>query len=348
VGPAEFPRITFGFMVLNAEPFLEYCLRAVYPFAHQIIVSEGAYWASADLATPDGHSTDRTLEILKQFQAREDSRGIVQVLTVDGLWKGHTHQVQAFAERATGDYLWHVDCDEFYLPESIQRVREILKDDPSITMMTFKARNFIFDTKYLVISGRDFQKEHIEYRRLFKWGPGYRYVEQEPPTVHDDHGRDVAKLHLMDKDETARRGLFMYHYWAIFKDKVEMKARTYARRGWSISNNMAEWARNWLTLTDPWHLQSNFKHKTWIRPYRGPHPPEVERMREAIARGEARATLRDNHDVEGLLHSPSYRFKRLAVATWERLRGWVSYHQANPLARMLVWVAEVFRDTSSL
>src|SRR3546814_12365174 len=31
------PRITFGMIVLNGEPFLRYNLRSLYPYAHQII-----------------------------------------------------------------------------------------------------------------------------------------------------------------------------------------------------------------------------------------------------------------------------------------------------------------------
>jgi len=35
-------RITFGMIVLNGEPCVLYNLRALYPFAHEIIVVEGA------------------------------------------------------------------------------------------------------------------------------------------------------------------------------------------------------------------------------------------------------------------------------------------------------------------
>ena len=62
------PRITFGMIVLNGEPFVRYNLRALYPFAHQIIVVEGAAPAAAGIATPEGHSIDGTLAALKQFK----------------------------------------------------------------------------------------------------------------------------------------------------------------------------------------------------------------------------------------------------------------------------------------
>ena len=36
-------QVTFGTIVLNGEPFTRHNLRALYPFAHQIIVVEGAH-----------------------------------------------------------------------------------------------------------------------------------------------------------------------------------------------------------------------------------------------------------------------------------------------------------------
>ncbi len=63
------PRIAFDIIVLNGEPFTRYCLRALYPFAHEILVVEGAAPAAAEAATPDGHSTDGTLETLYRFRA---------------------------------------------------------------------------------------------------------------------------------------------------------------------------------------------------------------------------------------------------------------------------------------
>ena len=36
------PRITFGIIVLNGEPFIRYCLRQLYPHAHEITRAVGA------------------------------------------------------------------------------------------------------------------------------------------------------------------------------------------------------------------------------------------------------------------------------------------------------------------
>src|SRR5512143_3284299 len=93
--------ISFGIIVLNGEPFTRYNLRALYPFAHEIIVVEGAVQAAAGIATPDGHSTDGTLEALRRFKAEEDPEGKLQIVTRDGFWSEKDEQSQAYATRAT-------------------------------------------------------------------------------------------------------------------------------------------------------------------------------------------------------------------------------------------------------
>ena len=84
--------VTFGMIVLNGEPFTRYNLRAIYPFASEIIIVEGACPAARSVAMPDGHSSDGTLTLLRRFQSEEDPEGKVQVVTAedegrsDGFW----------------------------------------------------------------------------------------------------------------------------------------------------------------------------------------------------------------------------------------------------------------------
>src|SRR5450756_1924974 len=134
------PRVTFGIIVLNGEPFTRYCLRSLYPFAHEIIVVEGGHEDARAVTTPDGHSIDGTLETLRRFVSEEDPEKKVRLVTRDGFWPtrdevGHvrTAQSRAYAELATGDYLWQVDIDEFYRPADMQAVFAMLARDPGIT-----------------------------------------------------------------------------------------------------------------------------------------------------------------------------------------------------------------------
>ncbi|MDX9763319.1 MAG: glycosyltransferase family A protein, partial [Desulfomonilia bacterium] len=88
------PNITFGIIVLNGEPFTRYCLRQIYPHAHQIIVVEGAAPAARNISTSDGHSTDGTLQVLRDFQQYEDPDRKITIITAedeghpDGFWPG--------------------------------------------------------------------------------------------------------------------------------------------------------------------------------------------------------------------------------------------------------------------
>ena len=116
------PRVTFGIIVLNGEPYTRYCLRALYPFAHEIIVVEGACPAAAAIATADGHSIDGTLEALYRFKEEEDVENKVHIVTRDGFWEEKDESSRAYAERATGDYLWQIDIDEFYHPIDMSAV----------------------------------------------------------------------------------------------------------------------------------------------------------------------------------------------------------------------------------
>ena len=52
VGYLSLPRVIFDIIGFNGEPFTRDCLRALYPFAHEILVAEGAAPAAAELATP--------------------------------------------------------------------------------------------------------------------------------------------------------------------------------------------------------------------------------------------------------------------------------------------------------
>ena len=76
----KYPHITFGIIVLNGEPFVRYNLRALYPFAHEIIVVEGAVKTANEIATKDGHSRDGTLEALFRFKDEEDHDDKIQII----------------------------------------------------------------------------------------------------------------------------------------------------------------------------------------------------------------------------------------------------------------------------
>ena len=137
------PRITFGVIVLNGEPSRAIsCDRSTRSRTRSS--SSRARRLQHNIATADGHSRDGTLDELRRFKAEEDP---------DGKCHGHRRGRRSpervlagrkgraeprYAKRATGNYLWQVDIDEFYRAEEMARHR-MLRGDPTITAVTVQA-----------------------------------------------------------------------------------------------------------------------------------------------------------------------------------------------------------------
>jgi len=330
------PRVTFGMIVLNGEPFLRYNLRGIYPFAHEIIVVEGAAPGAACIATAQGHSTDGTLDTLWDFKARDDPEDKLYIVTAEddghpnGFWTGEKHeQSQAYARRATGDYLWQVDVDEFYHPKDMQAVLTMLRDDPQITAVSFRQIAFWGGFDYLVDSW------HYRYRagifhRLFKWGPGYRYITHRPPTVHDPQGQDVRLLKWVSGDELARRGILLYHYSFLFPKQVVGKCEYYSTAAWSVRrySEAHKWSREvFIELQHPYRVDPFPHHLGWLERFRGDHPPQVRALRADLQAGKLHIAPRPTDDIKDLLQSPGYRLGRAAL----KMVGPVHYFWQGPL-----------------
>jgi hypothetical protein len=309
-------RITFGMIVLNAEPFVTYNLRALYPFAHQIIVVEGAAPAAKSLARPDGHSSDGTVDTLRRFKANEDPEGKVVIVTAEddghnnGFWPEKDEMSHAYAIRATGDYLWQIDADEFYLPEDIRAVADMLAVDSCITAVSFHMHTFWGAPAYLVDSF--FLRKFIAHR-VFAWRPGYQYVTHRPPTVLDNRGRDVRTLKSVTAAETMRKGLFLYHYELLFPKQVSEKARYYASVGWTSELQQAEkWVQTcYINMTKPFRVHMAYGHVSWLQRFTGNHPPQVILMMRDVSAGvHPKVHARRTDDIELLLGDYGYSAKR--------------------------------------
>jgi hypothetical protein len=314
------PRITFGMIILNGEPFLRYNLRALYPFAHEIIVVEGAVKKAASIATIGGHSTDSTLETLHRFKEQEDPQNKLTIITREGFWSEKDEQSTAYAARATGDYLWQVDVDEFYQPAEMQAVIDMLAADNTTTAVSFKQLSFWGGFDYLS-DGWYLQEVGNNVHRLFRWGQNYRYVTHRPPTVIDDRGRDLRGAGWVSGLEMARRGVWLYHYSLLFPRQVREKSRYYDAADWVRRGEMARWAEDtYLGLDRPFRVHNVYNYLSWLERFSGQHPPQIEALREDIAARRVDVELRQVADIEQLLRSPLYRAVRSGLKALSPLR----------------------------
>lgn len=305
-------RVSFGMIVLNGEPFIRYNLRALYPFAHQIIVVEGAVLGNDDNADENGHSLDGTLESLMQFKRDEDPDNKLILVTRDNFWSEKDEMSQAYASRATGDFLWQIDSDEFYMPQDMQTVLTMLRDDPRITAVTLPERVFWGAPQYVAESW--FLRTFVNGHRLFKWGEGYRYQKHRPPTVLNAQGVNLRTIQPVSQKQMRQRNIYMYHYSHLFPKQVIRKSAYYSRVSWENFAGMNEWAqKGYLQLKWRFHVHNVYKSPSWLVRYQGNHPPQVLAMWHDIEAGRIAVERRQTEDVERLLTNCWYTIGRSVV-----------------------------------
>jgi glycosyltransferase involved in cell wall biosynthesis len=308
----DFPRISFGIIVLNGEPFTKYCLRQLYPQAYEIIVVEGGSDKAAGFA-PQGRSTDGTLEALREFKDQEDPENKLQIVTREGFWPEKDEQSQAYAQRATGDYLWQVDIDEFYRHADIDKVRAFLAADPQIDAVSFKQYAF-WGSPGIVADGFNLRSDRSEiFHRLFKWGKNYRYQTHRPPTVVDGQGVDLRQMRWITGEEMAKKGVFLFHYSLLFPIQVRNKCRYYATPTSvtfrAYAPGILDWAENaYFHIRRPFRVHNVYRHLSWLRRIDITHPEEADHIWQDALSGKIKVELRDNRDAEALINNRYYQW----------------------------------------
>ena len=310
-----YPKVTFGMIVLNAEPFIRYNLEALYPFAHQIIVVEGACHSAAAISNDKGHSRDSTLATLVEFKRTQDPQNKVTIICAedegypDGFWPGEKHEMcRAYASRATGNWLWQVDADEFYTPHDMREILCYLTAHPEKSQLSFSVKTFSGSPKYLVDSVY-LRAGAQAFRRVFSWRTSYRYVTHRPPTVIDESGRDCPTLRPMSAHETAAHGWLLYHYEQLFPKQVLEKCAYYSAVEWSSSfRRMHEWATGcYMELNQPYRVHMVYSYPSWFEECTLPTPPAIAQMMADVEAGQfPEIQLRRTDDIAKLLESRAY------------------------------------------
>jgi glycosyltransferase involved in cell wall biosynthesis len=300
------PKISFGIIVLNGQPFTKYCLRQLYPHAHEIIVVEGAVTTACNIA-PQGHSTDGTIEALEEFKKNEDQQNKLKIVKQDGFWEEKDQQSQTYAKTATGDYLWQVDIDEFYKDRDIEKVRKLLAQNPDIDAISFRQITFWGWFDYCCNSVYLRSLNASEYHRLFKWNVGYKYASHRPPTVIDENDTDLHKKNWLSAKDTEKMGIYLYHYSLLFPKQVMEKCNYYSRPGGGFMPDADKWVQNcYFSLKKPFKVHNVHKYPGWLTRYKGTHPEQIEKMHSDILNNKLQIETRPNDDIEQLLQKKSY------------------------------------------
>lgn len=277
-------KLSFGMIVVNGEPFIKYNLETLYPHAHEILIVEGAVEKFSHSATSDGHSIDNTISIIKNFP---DPEGKIKLIQRNGFWSEKDDMANAYMEVCTGDYIWQVDVDEFYKTQDIEKVRDMLVADRSITQVNFRTIGFWRSFRARIM-GASFVFGADEFIRLFVFKPGFRYVTHRPPTLSDETGRPFLHTKVVSASEMEQAGIVQYHYSYVFPDGVKSKSHYYSQMGWGNGcEDGLRWAEHsWATLDDPLRIHLIDFPPSWIEPFNGEHPAVIIKMIQDILYSE--------------------------------------------------------------
>lgn len=212
-------KIAFGMIVFEGDYVLQECLEQVYPFAEQILISEGPvqYWQDKGKTT----STDKTNHILDNFPDPDN-----KIKIIHGQFSEKDDQCNAYAQYLNPDidYLWNLDSDEVYKAEDLVKIINFLKEvQPSSVSVRSCSFYGGFD-HYL--TGMELYKDN--FRRIFRVTPGSVWLTHRPPTIKYPEAANVEMKHVDGDVLFNYTGSQMYHYSYVFPDQVYKKIAYYA------------------------------------------------------------------------------------------------------------------------
>jgi hypothetical protein len=211
-------KIAFGMIVFEGDYVLKECLEQVYPFASQILISEGpvSYWQRQGKTT----STDDTNKILDEFPDPDN-----KIKIIHGKFSEKDEQCRAYMQYVNDDidYIWNLDSDEVYKTEDLIKIIEFLKKETP-TSVGIQSCSFYggFDN-YLT----GFELNTDNFLRIFKYYKGSTWLTHRPPTIEYPNNLNVIRKHVDSKTLYDLLGVQMYHYSYVFPDQVFKKVNYY-------------------------------------------------------------------------------------------------------------------------
>jgi len=264
------PKFSFCFNIYREEEYIEYSLRSVYDFADEIIICYGPVDVMADIGEPD-----RTLEIVRAFP---DPANKIKHIEVRERWRSMIQMRNVALSVASGDYMWIIDGDEVYTPETLALIRDEIVNFPEV--MTFLVPCYLFwQDFYTIMPNKSFERIH-------KITPGCVMVIPSlgAATAIGRRYRTISYIDLGDKYDA----LFWHYAYVRSDEYMRVKLEYYARRhdNYGVTKGVPNWYEGvWLaSRTDMQAVMS--KHgglhpvlpTQWNRVYRyeGTHPSVME------------------------------------------------------------------------
>jgi len=311
------PKFSFVMIVLNGMPFIECALRAIYAGAQEIVIVEGAVADCMFAADANGSSTDGTVEAIKRFPDHEGKIRLFQ-----GKWPEKLDMHNKALEAVSGDYVWLVDSDEIYHEADIERVRQLLHEDPTIARVDFIPDNFWKGFDYTFVSAK-FAEDDYHYRRVFRYSPDARFISHRPPTLSSQQGR------VLNGRETRALHIYPYHYSYVLWNQVYQKVELYHRYGWGKQwgIDLDLWFRDFFLQWKPEkreELESAFAVWTGDAasrsvPFTGEHPAAVAGLIRGFSCPDS-GNLSGIGEEEVCAIVGAVPFQKMVLRAWEQIQ----------------------------
>lgn len=205
-------KISFGLILYNEEKLVEQQLFNLYPHAHEIIIVEGRVTEFGDKFPKE---RDNTLRNIKHFQKHHDPENKVKLITRE-VWVGKTVMVNEYYQTATGDYVWHIDADEFYSDECINRTKEYIAETD---LLNYAHDEYYYFRCYNVVVAKAGKQKFWNYpARIHKCIKGRQLFHRPQILV----GTKPGQTGLIPRSVGIR-----HHYSCMERSRVNIKAHFY-------------------------------------------------------------------------------------------------------------------------
>jgi hypothetical protein len=271
-------KIAFGMIVFEGDYVLKQCLEQVYPFAEQILISEGpvSYWQRQGRTT----SLDDTNKILDEFPDPDN-----KIKIVHGQWDEKDDQCRAYMKNINDDidYIWNLDSDEIYTTTDLKKIIKFLKDE-NPTSVGMQTCSFYGGFEHYLTG---FERQKDNFLRIFKYVKGSTWLTHRPPTINYPNDCNINIKHIDSDTLFEKLGVQMYHYSYTFPDQVYKKVNYYkdsVSRDNCINDYFNRVYLPWVNgekdvVEDTFNGVHEFKKRTECRtsPFTWNHPESIER-----------------------------------------------------------------------
>lgn len=201
-------KMSFCIICYNEEHLIRQQLINLYPFAHEIIVVEGRVLEFGDKFPKE---RDRTLEIIRDFPDHDNK---IKLFTKE-TWPSKENMVALYYREATGDYVWHIDVDEFYTPECIENTFDYIEETEILNYAHVEYYYFRYYNVVVAKGGKLFWNRPARIHRNLP----NRHLRHRPQLII---GSKPDQIKLIPPAVGIR-----HHYSIMTLDKVKVKANFY-------------------------------------------------------------------------------------------------------------------------